>query len=155
MIMPRRFSKTHFSNTRAAALCSGDKPSVNTGGGYNNLGFFGKEQFSYSRTRTVGTISQCASFLFLNGRFESSSFPAERFTANNKYEFALKNKVISTRDNDHISGTEPVEVNGNHSTYSIRKPCDRKCHSGPPIRPQQSKHTNSADKTISPASFTS
>lgn len=61
----------------------------------------------------MGTISQCASFLFLNGRFESSSFPAERFTANNKYEFALKNKVISTRDNDHISGTEPVEVNGN------------------------------------------
>ena len=42
------------------------------GGGYNDLVFFEKEQFSYRRTRKVNTVSHYASFLYLNGRFKTT-----------------------------------------------------------------------------------
>ena len=34
------------------------------GGGYNSLGFFGKAQFAYKKTRNEDKMSNCASFLF-------------------------------------------------------------------------------------------
>lgn len=52
------------------------EPSYMYGGGYGDLANFKKGRFSQKKTRSVDRISQCASFLCLNGRFRSSFFHA-------------------------------------------------------------------------------
>ena len=60
------------------------------GGGYGSLGNFQERQFSHTRTRNVGTMLLCASFLFLNGRFESSSSRADPRKTSDKCKFMDK-----------------------------------------------------------------
>ena len=64
------------------------------GGGYDDLGFSGKGRFSHKRTCNVDRMSRCASFLCLNGLFESSFFRAEHLTASDKYKFSGQECVI-------------------------------------------------------------
>ncbi|MBD5436733.1 MAG: hypothetical protein HDR36_09590 [Treponema sp.] len=85
-----QFSRTHFSSTPFLAFLMGDKSSVCTGGGYGGLGNFQERQFSHTRTRNVDTMLLCASFLFLNGRFESSSSRADPRKTSNKCKFMDK-----------------------------------------------------------------
>lgn len=63
-----------------------------TGGGYNNLDFFGKGRFSYKRTRAASTTPHERVFLRLNARCRISSQGRALLT-----EFSCGNSCLSAR----------------------------------------------------------